>query len=233
MVGATLAVVASVVLAGSALAAGFTNGSFEDGSWTATGTGYENLVAGTPSASYIPGWTVTAGNIDWIQGFWTSEDGLRSLDLSGYNAGAISQTFDTTVGATYFVSFWLAGNPDAGPAVKTMTVGTDASGSPVTTYTFDTTGHSDSSMGWTLEGYSFTASAGSTTLTFTSLTDTNAGPALDNVSVTQVATTGASCKDGGWETNLYMDSSGNTLTFKNQGQCVSYFATSGATPIGN
>ena len=56
---------------------------------------------------------------------------------------------------------------------------------------------------------------------------------IDNVIVTQVATTGASCKDGGWATNNYIDGSGNAVTFKNQGQCVSYFATSGAVPIGN
>lgn len=49
------------------------------------------------------------------------------------------------------------------------------------------------------------------------------GPALDNIAVIETAPTGANCKKGGWQTML--DTSGNM--FKNQGDCVSFFATDG------
>lgn len=225
-----VALVASLGIASSALAfGGLLNGSFEEGTFTQTGAGYQNLVAGTSSATTIPDWTVTAGDVDWIDGFWTSQDEHRSVDLSGFHKGAISQTIATTIGGTYFVSFYLAGNPDdpQTPAVKSVTV--SATGALAQTYTFDTTGKSDSSMGWTLTGYSFVASNANTTLTFASNTDGDAGPAIDNVVLTELAVpTGANCKNGGWATMF--DASG--MPFKNQGACVSYFATSGSTPIG-
>ena len=40
---------------------------------------------------------------------------------------------------------------------------------------------------------------------------------------------GADCKHDGWQT--MSDDLGNP--FKNQGDCVSFYATSGATPIGD
>jgi len=227
-VSAVIAVVASLVLAGSALAAfaGATNGSFESGT-NAPASGYRTLTA--PSTD-LTGWTVTTGSIDWIGDHWQAAAGSRSLDLSGSNAGAISQTLVTTIGKTYVVSFWLAGNPDGAPAVKTLTV--SATGAPPVTYTFDTTGRSRASMGWTEKGQSFVATSTSTVLTFTSTTASNAGPALDNVVVTEKGSAGstggpgAACKSGGWKTMV--DKAGNH--FKNQGDCVSYFASKGKNP---
>ena len=55
------------------------------------------------------------------------------------------------------------------------------------------------------------------------------GPALDDVTTTETVVGGAQCKSGGWKT---MDDADGT-PFKNQGDCVSFYATSGATPIGN
>ena len=241
MVGAALAVVASLALAGSAMAAGFTNGSFENTSNTYVdgGGGFMAAVTGTT----IPGWTVTTGNVDWINTYWQAEDGSFSLDLDGTQPGAISQTFATMPNATYFVQFYLSGNPDPNsycqyaadpttcpsPSDKTLTV--TANGSQPGYYSFDTSfyGNGHSSMDWQVEGYSFIATSSGTTLTFTSTTPGGFGPALDNVTVTQEATaTGAQCKDGGWKT-MY---DGSGAPFKNQGACVSYYATSGATPIG-
>jgi hypothetical protein len=60
-------------------------------------------------------------------------------------------------------------------------------------------------------------------LTFTSTTAGAFGPALDNVVVTEVVPTKNDCKDGGWVSMI--DNQGNS--FKNQGDCVSYFATGG------
>ena len=245
LLGTSLAMVASIAIAGSAMAAAFTNGSFESGAYVQTYPTADYMALYTPStATAITGWTVTSGNIDWIGTYWSAEDGTKSLDMNGTEPGAISQTFDTTVNATYVVQFYLSGNPDPNtycssatdpstcpsPSDKTLTI--TANGGQPGYYSFDTSvyGNTHSSMDWQVEGYSFVATNSSTTLTFTSTTPGAFGPALDNVTVTQEATaTGAMCKDGGWKA-MY-DASGNL--FKNQGQCVSFYATSGAVPIGN
>lgn len=58
------------------------------------------------------------------------------MDGDGLSAGTISQTFDTTVNNTYEASFSLSGNPDGGPATKTLTV--SATGGLPVDYSFDT-----------------------------------------------------------------------------------------------
>ena len=155
----------------------FSNGSFEEPSTTPIPGGYLNLPSGSTA---IDSWTVVSGNIDWISTYWTTPFGARSLDLSGTDAGSISQTFATTQGKQYQVSFWMAGNPDGGLPTKHLNVSAWAAS---TDYTFNTAGHSDTSMGWTEEFFYFTAGGPATTLTFTSGDHSNAGPALDNVSV--------------------------------------------------
>jgi choice-of-anchor C domain-containing protein len=233
--GVVLAAVASLALAGSSLAfAGIGNGSFENGTITPTYAGYDFQRLSAGDTQLAP-WSVT-GSVDWIGTYWQAKDGTQSVDLDGAEGdnGAISTTFATTIGNTYFVDFWLSANPDAGPLTKTGTV--QVTGGLLTpfSYTLDIYNNSTTNMLYVEQGYSFMATSTSTTLTFASTTfPAGYGPVIDNVSVTQVATTGASCKNGGWATNLYKDATGNTLTFKNQGQCVSYFATSGAVPIGN
>jgi len=172
---AALGVTAAIVLPSLAGAAAFTNGSFETG--PAPG-GFITLSAGDTS---ITGWTVRADSIDYIGTYWTAADGTRSLDLSGDAAGGIQQTFDTVPGWTYTVTFYLAGNPACGSAVKGLDVG--ASGGPTVHYTFDTTGHTTSAMGWQQETYAFVATGTATTLSFQSTEPSPCGPALDNVAV--------------------------------------------------
>jgi choice-of-anchor C domain-containing protein len=202
------------------------NGSFE------TGTN-PGLFITLPSgdSTDIPGWTVTAGNIDYVGSYWTAQDGSRSLDMNGVVPGAISQSLTTVTGHTYAVNFYMAGNPDGAlygsPAVKTMNVDT---GSTPTSYSFDTTGHTDANMGWAPETYNFTASGTATPLTFTSTTTgsqpaTWFGPTLDNVSVTDVPTNPDQCKNDGWKAYT-------SPTFKNQGDCVSYIQ-SNPNALGN
>lgn len=225
ILGAAAAMVASIVFAGSALAAflGVTNGSFETGAYA--GGGLNTLNAGSTS---LTGWSIATGTIDWTGSYWPAKDGSKSLDLSGVGPGAISQGFPTTVGKTYVVSFALSGNPAGAPAAKTLTV--SATGASSTGYTFDTgiAGNTLSDMKWSAKTYSFIATSATTVLTFTSTTAGAYGPAIDNVVVTETAATGtggtgAKCKDGGWRTMV--DSHGSR--FKNQGDCVSYFATGG------
>ncbi len=216
----TLAMLGVAIAPVMALAPGVQNGGFADG--TDPGV-FTTLVAPVATSNTnIPNWSVDSGSVDHIGSYWQSSDGdNRSLDMSGVNPGVISQTFDTVAGHTYTVTFDMAGNPDGAPVVKTLDV--VATGGSTSTYTFDTTGHSKASMGWESHTYSFTATGVSTVLTFTSAGPNNTffGAALDNVAVSLDAPTNKDqCKNGGW-----MDYS--NLSFKNQGDCVSYVATHG------
>lgn len=187
----TLLATASIGLSSSANAVTvFQNGSFEQG---LASIGQFTTLNGGDSAS-ITGWTVGGGlnSIDYIGSYWTAADGSRSLDLNGLVPGSISQTFSVISGQTYNVTFDLAGNPAGGPTPKTIT---SSAGATVVFSSFDTTGKSLSSMGWTPVSFEFTATGPTATLTFESTTTgpsgngdypTAFGPALDNVSVTAV-----------------------------------------------
>jgi choice-of-anchor C domain-containing protein len=158
-----------------AQAAAFTNGSFE------LGPDPGQLITLPAGSTDLTGWTVTSGNVDYIGSAWQASNGSRSLDLSGAGAGQIGHTFDTILGTTYQVLFDLAGNPAGNPVEKLLRVA--ATGGTAQDYSFDTTGKSVTAMGWQTVAYNFTATSPSTTLLFTSLTDTAFGPALDNVRV--------------------------------------------------
>jgi hypothetical protein len=138
----------------------------------------------------------------------------------------VSQSFATTPGHTYKVSFDLAGNPEGAPAVKTLVV---SAGSVINMpFTFDVTGKTKAAMGWTAKSFNFMATSANTTLSFTSTTAGCCyGPALDNAQVVSLTPTNADqCKQGGWQ--ALFDDQGNQ--FKNQGDCVSFVATKGKNP---
>jgi choice-of-anchor C domain-containing protein len=217
--GIAIGGLAAITLAGSTLAfSGPINGGFETGTYVEDGSGFKQLNAGDTS---IVGWTVDVGSVDWIRSYWPPQEGLMSLDMSGLEAGTISQTFDTTIGNTYTVSFALSGNPAGLPTVKTLDV--SATGGTAASYTYDTTGNDLATMNWATKEYTFLATSASTKLSFISTTTTPFGPALDNVVVTETVPTKDDCKNGGWQTMI--DTAGNA--FKNQGDCVSFFATKG------
>jgi choice-of-anchor C domain-containing protein len=229
-VSAAVAVVASLVLAGSALAAfaGATNGSFESG--TNNPGVFEELAVGS---TVLTGWTISSGSVDWVGTFWTAADGTKSVDMNGAGPGAISQVLATNAGKAYVVAFSLSANPAGGSTVRALTVG--ATGSAPLSFTFDRAVHANTvaNMMWQSKQYSFVATGASTTLTFTSGEATGPyGPALDKVVVTETAASsstggpGAACKSGGWKTMV--DKAGNH--FKNQGDCVSHFASKGKNP---
>src|SRR6188768_1069150 len=145
-----------------------------------------------------------------------------SVDLSGADAGSWSQSFDTTIGNTYTVAFLLSGNPAGGvPLLTTLEV--SATGGTTGMYSHDTTGSDLTTMVWTPETYEFLATSATTTISFASTTAGPFGPAIDNVVVTETVPTKDECKNGGWQSMI--DNAGNS--FKNQGDCVSYFATKG------
>jgi choice-of-anchor C domain-containing protein len=155
------------------------NGSFEDGS---VDPGAGLITALGVGDSSIAGWTVVSGDIDLIGGYWQAADGARSLDLSGFQPGAIRQLLDTEVGQEYVVTFALSGEPSSHPppvkSVQVSAAGVSAD------FSFDTaTGTTRDAMGWQDHTFKFVATEVTTTLTFTSLVAGDAGPAIDNVRV--------------------------------------------------
>src|SRR5581483_9067756 len=182
----------AVMIAGSALAASIANGSFENG--TDPGS---YLTVNSGDSTTITNWTVSQGSVDYIGTYWQPSDGNRSIDLSGNEAGALQQSLATYAGHVYTVSFDMAGNTDGGNAVKTMDV--DTGDSPAV-YTFNTTGHDKTNMGWQTKTYSFTATGANTVLRFTSMENNPFGPALDNVNVSANSPTSKDqCKNDGWK----------------------------------
>ena len=174
-----IAITALALMATTSQAATIVNGSFESGSFTAAG--FDTLAAGNTS---ITGWTIGGAGVDWIGNYWQASNGNRSIDLSALSAGSLSQSFSTVIGQRYNVKFDLAGNPDGGPALKQMVV--TINDVDAATFDFTTGATSRANMGWIGNQYNFTATSTSSTLKFTSLTQTPSGPALDNVSISAV-----------------------------------------------
>ena len=127
------------------------NGSFETA--TVNPGPFLQLNAGS---TVITGWTVSQGTIDYIGTAWQASEGARSLDLQGLASGGIQQTFNTTIGETYRVTFDLAGNPFGGSAIKEMRV---SAGGSSADFSFDITGKSNSNMGWLSKSWDFTANS--------------------------------------------------------------------------
>ncbi len=185
----TGALVALAVVAGAAEASAATiiNGSFESSSLTraqSAALASQGFVTLGANSTAITGWKVGGKGIDYIKSYWVPSDGSYSLDLSALAAGSISQSFATTAGQTYLLSFDLAGNPDGSPVTKTLI--TDVTGEPGQVDLFSVAGHSDASLGWTKIFYQFTANSNLSTLTFSSGTKSAFGPALDNVSISAI-----------------------------------------------
>ncbi|WP_257449381.1 choice-of-anchor C family protein [Archangium lipolyticum] len=157
------------------------NGSFESGY-----DGPPELWKTLEVGETIPGgWVVTLGNVDWHDGSSLgASDGRRDVDLSGSTRGALAQTFPTTPGRTYLLTFDLAGNPAivCGADLKFMAI---TVGSVFESYTYDTAPYADDFTGlrWRPQAVLFTATGSTTTVTFESGNDSCGGPAIDNVAV--------------------------------------------------
>lgn len=138
--------------------------------------------------SAFEGWTLDANTVDVVGTLLQSAAGKQSLDLSGGNAGTLSQELATTAGQSYRLTLCLAGNPGGEPQVKLMNVMWN--GSLLGQLSFDTAGKTFTSMGWVsytviLPGSMVT---GISRLSFQSLANSAYGPVIDNVSVYPVTT---------------------------------------------
>ena len=182
-----LAGAALLLGAQSASAVTINNGSFETTTPSSATFGTDGYSQENAGSSGIDGWDVDSGSVDIIGTYWTSSDGSQSLDLSGSNAGRISQGLvGLTIGQEYTVSFDLAGNPTGG--VKDLRV--SAAGTQ-SLYSFNTAGKTGAAMGWATQTFVFIANAATATLAFLSLTGGSGGPALDNVSIAATPIPGA------------------------------------------
>ncbi|AJW70263.1 choice-of-anchor C family protein [Nitrosopumilus adriaticus] len=156
------------------------NGSFEEDPTSICPTWFVILSAGS---TVINGWTIDGTSIDWICTLWEASDDTKSIDLAGTpGPGKISQEIPTVVGATYDVSFDMAGNPTlcGDGNIKTMKVSVASYEDQID---FDITGKSNTNMGWETQTFSFVAESSTSTLSFESINDIYCGVALDNVSV--------------------------------------------------
>ncbi|PJE99514.1 hypothetical protein CUT44_03065 [Streptomyces carminius] len=168
-------------VAGTAVAAP-TVSRFDDGSFeypaVAAGT-FRTLGAGAATGP----WKVTSGAVDLIgAGYWQAAEGDQSVDLNATVPGAVAQTFTTTPGTAYTVTYSLAGNPDAVSPVKTGRALVD--GQNFQGFSFDTTGRTLTDMGYVTRRFTFVANNPTTTLGFASTTPNSArGPVIDDVRV--------------------------------------------------
>lgn len=172
------------------------NGSFEDTTghnWQGNGSWMRVYSGGTA----ITGWTVGGGcGVDWHNSTELKpiENGTYAVDLNCdgtgiSNTGTLSQTFATTAGQKYELTFYLAGPepcttcgfPD--PRLVNVNInGTD--------YVLSQPASSNLAIQWGLKTVDFTASSSSSMLTFSSLNGTGYwGPVLDNASVEAVGST--------------------------------------------
>jgi choice-of-anchor C domain-containing protein len=156
------------------------NGSFE------LGPDVQDVPLG-PGSIAIPGWTVTREPIDCISNALRAADGKRCLDIHGSpGCGGIRQSFLTTKGQRYRVTFAMAGSIPGGTTGnrEIKNLGVSAAGMKGE-FTFDTTGKSPDNMGWTTKTWEFVAIDGETSLEFYSVDRKNPlfGPALDDVRV--------------------------------------------------
>jgi hypothetical protein len=173
----TLASILAAVLAGTA--AGQTTGIVVNG-------GFEAPVVDAPWAQRLPGstfggWTVDNDGQGIVQvatfGSPAAYEGGQCLELNFYVSGGVSQVLATTPGASYRLSFALAGQY-FGPDTKHMRI--DWNGSELTTLTWSWSG---SGGAWQLHNFNVTATGPSTVLHFRGLEEVDGGPYLDAVSV--------------------------------------------------
>ena len=162
----------------------FANGSFELPALAAT-------VTGTNGSAMVTGWTIGGVSpVGHIRGLLLGQGALDGVQWIGFNGNdlppgdSIAQTFLTTPGTTYSVSFNVV---QLGAAGNTMSVrGTATSGTGQTLGTLDAVAPVS---GWsTPQVFSFVASSATTTLTFldTSLSTVGVDVFLDNVIVQPV-----------------------------------------------
>jgi len=160
------------------------NGSFEDlGAATPEGWGgYTYYFNGGVS---LPGWTVESGSVDVTlnSSSWSpAYEGQAGLDINGWDAGTISQSFATVLGQLYTVSFAYSRNAASAPYNATASV--SAGG-----VTRDVVALGDGSFGgannflWKTDSFTFLGTGNVETIRLAATIPGNGGVFFDKVSV--------------------------------------------------
>lgn len=185
-----IALASCALLATPALADGFQNGSFEQGSFVGNGDNTDSLGVGSTA---MTGWTVVNGSVSWIgtpdpfSVHVKPGNGSYFLDLTDYRDsppfGGVQQTFDIFQGHSYQVSFDLGSSSDYG-----LPVSLEAS---VAGLTFDFSSTATGTNNWETETFTFdSGDLASVTLALVG-TSGRANIGLDNVVVTDLGRTQA------------------------------------------
>jgi hypothetical protein len=157
------------------------NGGFED---ALTGGTTVNSVVGWYPSSTVPGWS--GSNIElWGNYGLTSQEGSYHVELNASNSGqpanpgpwSISQTFATTAGQSYDLTFAYSGSTGSLTPTESFKVTVD---------TLESTVGGHLTGAWSLYFNSFIADGDFATLMFTSVAPANSysGNLLDNIIVT-------------------------------------------------
>lgn len=158
---------------------------------------YENYGTGSTD---LTGWTVGSGSVDWVRNtVWNASHGNYSIDMNGTvppgdppSVGSIFTMFSTTIGASYRVTFDIAGFLTDGNMANPKGIDVNAAGvtthfSLTTTDLFPPPLNLPLTVTWSTRVFEFTATQATTTLTFTStITSDHSGMLLDNVAVEAV-----------------------------------------------
>jgi choice-of-anchor C domain-containing protein len=181
--GSGLVVFLWLALARMAGAQMITNGDFEAGPAIPPSPGTMSVAPGNTA---LTGWTVTGGAITIVTDtYWQPQSGTRSIMLSSSGPGAIQQSFATSAGHGYRLTFYLSGEPFSTPAVKHLRV---QAGATTQDYAKDISDAWHWDMKWQALTLDFTAAGSSTTVTFSSLDAGAWGPAIETASVEAVST---------------------------------------------
>jgi len=163
---ATLALFLGLLHAPTA-SAQLVNGSFEP----AVGSFSYQLLGGGSTA--IPGWTTTDSGVEWFGGPGYpgyAHDGQYLVDLANYvySAGGVQQTFATSPGQAYEISFWLGSHAVSGrDGTAQIVVSADAQ-----SQTFSISAPSSAVL-WQSRTFTFVADDASATLSFRCLQNAN------------------------------------------------------------
>lgn len=166
-----------------------TNGGFETPVLDSSNApqGYLDITAGNEAVAGFTGWTITTNGVDiYTNGVLGSSatvyEGVQALDLVGFgSAGGISQSFSTVIGQQYSLSFAYGHNGISTTTASAEVLLSDTNGTLLDTIiTHDNLSPTE----WVLFSQTFTASASTTTLSFTeTVGGNNGGVVLDAVSV--------------------------------------------------
>ena len=136
--------------------------------------------------SFAPSWRVAKASIKLISSTYWNVDGLCSVDLDSGTAGAVTHKgFATTVNAKYTVTFFLSGNGDGAPTVKTLKL--SAAGASKA-FTWDTSNGNDARHGkFAKNTWTFTAVKTMTGLKFASQDPPGTyGPVIAGISAKKI-----------------------------------------------